>query len=105
MSLALVSTAAPTPIDRSRAVSGRRSDAVRVVLAVNDALAPCIEGQALIADVEAGIARITLAAVQGSRHAVVNEAHRLGARVEGYRGEFRRLAEAIEEPGDFDDAA
>lgn len=100
-----VSTATPTPISVRRAVSGRRSDARRVVIAVNDALAPCIEGQALVADIETTVIRITEWAAKGSRIGVINEANRLGYRSGEYRAELRRLAEAIEPTGDFDDAA
>lgn len=104
MNLMVLSTATPTARKPLRAVSGRRADAERVAIAVNDALAPCVEGQALIADVEAGVLRITTAAMAGSRTAVVNEANRLAFRAGEYRQEFRRLAEAIEGTGGPDAA-
>lgn len=91
---------APAPISLRRAVSGRRSDSRTVVLAVNDALAPVLEGQALVADIEAGVIRITEWAAKGSRTGVINEANRLGFRAGEYRTELRRLAEAIEPTGD-----
>lgn len=89
---------APTPIAAPRAVSGRRSDVVRVSLAIHDALAPCLEGIALTDDVEAGITRIRMAAAAGSRMAVINEANRLGFRALAARAELRRLAQDIEDP-------
>lgn len=89
---------APTPIGRPRAIPGVRSDSQRVVLLVNDALAPTVEGQALCDDIAAGVAQITTAAMAGSRHAVLNEAQRLGYRALRYRAEFRRMAADIEGP-------
>lgn len=91
--------AAPTPIEAARAVlDGRRGIPDRIVITVADALAPCVEGQALASDVEAGVARITTAATAGSRLAVINEANRLAFRAADYRREFRRIAAAIEDP-------
>lgn len=72
----------------------------RVLLDMTDALAPCLEGVALADEVAAGVARITSAAMAGSRHAVVNEANRLGHRALAYRAEFRRLAADIDGPED-----
>jgi hypothetical protein len=89
---------APTPIARPRPVSGVRSDARRVVLDVNAALAPCAEGIALTDDVSAGVARITAALTAGSRMAALNETNRLGHRALAYRAEFQRLAGDIEGP-------
>ncbi len=90
---------APTSIEAGRAVSrGQRGVPTRVVLDMTDALAPCIEGIALTDDVTAGVARITTAAMAGSRMAVLNEAQRLGYRALAYRAEFRRLAAEIEGP-------
>ena len=81
-----------------RRLAGSRGVPVRVVLEVNDALAPCLEGIALCDELVAGVARITTAAMAGSRMATVNEAHRLGFRALRYRAEFRRLAAEIEGP-------
>jgi len=96
------SAAALTLIRPSRAVprrlAGSRGVPVRVVLEVNDALAPCIEGVAFAQDVIAGVERIVMAAAAGSRQAVVNEAARLGHRAIAERNEFRRLAAEIEGP-------
>lgn len=89
---------APTLLRPSRAVLGRRGVATRVILDMNDALAPTVEGVALCDEVASGVARITTAAMAGSRHAVINEANRLGHRALQYRHEFRSLAEAIEGP-------
>lgn len=89
---------APTPIGRPRPVPGVRSDSARVVLLVNDALAPCVEGQALCQEVDAGVRRLTTAAMAGSRLAVINEANRLGHRAARYRAEFARMAGDIEGP-------
>lgn len=89
---------APTPIGRPRAIPGRRSDVERIVLAVNDALAPCVEGQAFCDDVAAAVQRLTTAAMAGSRHAVMNETGRLAMRAQRYRVEFRRMAADIEGP-------
>lgn len=92
---------APTPIEALRAVSrGRRGIPTRIALDMTDALAPCIEGVALTDDIAAGVARITTAAMAGSRHAVLNEAQRLGYRALRYRAEFRRMAAYIEGPED-----
>ncbi len=70
----------------------------RIALDVNEALAPCLEGIALCDELVAGVARITTAAMAGSRMATTNEAHRLGYRALRFRAEFRRLAAAIEGP-------
>lgn len=91
---------APTPLDRPAAVPGRRGVATRVVLDVNDALAPCVEGIALCDDAVAIANRIVMAAAAGSRQSVVNEAGRLGNRAIAYRAEFRRMAGWIEGPDD-----
>ena len=91
---------APTPIGRPRAVPGVRSDSARIVLPVNDALAPCVEGQALCMEVDAGVRRLTTAAMAGSRLAVISEAQRLGFRAARYRAEFARMAREIEGPED-----
>lgn len=94
-------TTAPTLLRPSRAVlGGRRGIATRVLLDMNDALAPITEGVALCDDVLARVARITNAAMAGSRMAVVNEANRLGHRAQGYRERFRRMAGEIEGPDD-----
>ena len=79
-------------------LAGSRGRPTRVVLEVNDALAPCIEGIAFALDVIAGVERIVMAAAAGSRQAVVNEAGRLGHRAIAERAEFRRLAAEIEGP-------
>lgn len=93
--------AAPTPIGAPRAVSrGRRGIATRIALDMNDALAPCVEGQALCMEVDAGVRRLTAAAMAGSRYAVVNEAGRLAHRAARYRQEFGRMAREIEGPDD-----
>lgn len=89
---------APTPIGRPRPLPGVRSDSARIVLPVNDALAPCVEGQALCMEVDAGVRRLTTAAMAGSRYAVLNEAGRLAHRAARYRSEFARMAAAIEGP-------
>ena len=95
-------TAALTLIRPPRAVprrlAGSRGVPARIVLEVNDALAPCLEGIALCDDMVAGVARITTAAMAGSRMAAVNEAHRLGYRALRYRAEFRAMAAGIEGP-------
>lgn len=89
-------------VEAPRAVPGRlrgsRGIPERVVLDVTDALAPCIEAVALCDDMVAGVARITAAAMAGSRMAVMNEANRLGYRALRFRSEFRRMAAAIEDP-------
>ncbi|MES2210945.1 MAG: hypothetical protein V4515_12305 [Chloroflexota bacterium] len=94
--------AALTLVGPSRAVPGRlrgsRGVPTRVVLEVNDALAPCIEGVAFVDEVVAAVNRIVMAAAAGSRQAVVNEAGKLGHRAIAERAEFRRLAAAIEGP-------
>lgn len=90
---------APTPIEAPRAVlGGRRGIPTRIALDMTEALAPCIEGVALTDDVAAGVTRIVTAATAGSRHAVINEANRLGHRALAYRAEFRRMAAFIEGP-------
>lgn len=92
---------APTPIRAPGVVlRGRRGIATRVLLDMTDALEPCLEGVALTDEVAAGVARITTAAMAGSRHAVINEAHRMGYRALRYRAEFRRIAAEIEGPED-----
>lgn len=83
-----------------RSYRGTRGVPTRVLLDMTDALAPCLEGVALADEVAAGVARITSAAMAGSRHAVVNEANRLGHRALAYRAEFRRLAADIDGPED-----
>lgn len=92
---ALTLIARPGPSAR---VVGRRGVPTRVLLDVNDALAPCVEGIAFAQDVAAGVERIVMAAAAGSRQAVVNEAGRLGHRAAAERAEFRRLAADIEGP-------
>lgn len=87
---------AQSPRPALRSIPGRRSDVMRVSLAVNDALAPCIEGQALCGEADDAVTRITELAASGSMTAVIDEAGRLGYRVAAYRAELRRLAEAIE---------
>jgi len=82
----------------SRRLAGSRGVPTRLVLEVNDALAPCIEAIALCDEAVAAVARITTAAMAGSRMATVNEAHRLAHRALRYRAEFRRMAAAIEDP-------
>jgi hypothetical protein len=90
---------APAPISVRRAVSrGRRGIPDRIALDISDALAPGIEGIALTHEVDASIARIGLAVIQGSRHAVMNEANRLGLRVQIARAELQRLNAEIEGP-------
>lgn len=79
-------------------LGGRRGIPTRIALDMTEALAPCIEGVALTDDVAAGVARIVTAATAGSRHAVINEANRLGHRALAYRAEFRRMAAFIEGP-------
>ena len=92
---------APTPIGAARAVSqGRRGIPTRIALDVTDALAPCVEGQALCMEVDAGVRRLTTAAMAGSRLAVISEAQRLGFRAARYRAEFGRMARDIEGPED-----
>lgn len=81
-----------------RRLAGSRGRPQRVVLDVTDALAPCIEGVAFAQDVIAGVERIVMAAAAGSRHAVVNEAGRLGHRAIAERDAFRRMAAEIEDP-------
>lgn len=98
-------SAAPTPIRAPRGIPGRRSDVVRVSLAVHDALAPALEGIALADEIGAGVARIQMAAAAGSRQAVINEANRLGFHALQARAEFRRMAAFIEDPEGGNDHA
>lgn len=49
-------------------------------------------------EVDAGVRRLTTAAMAGSRLAVLNEAQRLGFRAARYRQEFARMAADIEGP-------
>ena len=92
------SRAVPGGRGPSERLNGSRGIPTRVVLEVNDALAPCLEGIALCDELVAGVARITAAAMAGSRMATTNEAHRLGFRALRYRAEFQALARAIEDP-------
>jgi hypothetical protein len=90
---------APTPIEAARAVSrGSRGIPSRIALDITDALAPGMEGIALTHEVDASITRIGLACIAGSRHAVMNEANRLGLRVQIARAELQRLNAEIEGP-------
>lgn len=101
-SAALTLLGRPDPVPGAhrpiRRVGGSRGVPERVIQDVGDALAPCAEGVAFAMDVIAGVERIVLAAAQGSRQAVVNEAGRLGHRAMAERAEFQRLARAIEDP-------
>lgn len=90
--------AAPTPIGRPRAIAGSRGVPTRVVLEVNDALAPCLEGVAFAQEAEAIANRIGMAAAAGSRHAVNNEAGRLAFLATRYAIAFRLMAADIEGP-------
>ena len=81
-----------------RRLAGSRGVPVRIVLEVNDALAPCIEGVAFADTVVAAVNRIVMAAAAGSRQAVVNEAGKLGHRAIAVRSEMRKLAAEIEGP-------
>ena len=49
------------------------------------------EGLSLVADVVASVSRMQYAAAAGSRHAVVNEANRLGSLAIACRKEIERL--------------
>lgn len=89
---------APLPLSHPRAVPGSRGVPTRVIQDVNDALAPCLEGVAFADAVSSTVARIVMAASAGSRHAVINEAQRLGHRALAERAEFRRLASYVEGP-------
>jgi hypothetical protein len=89
---------APTPIEAARGLPRRRGEAQRIVIRKDDALAPGMEGIALTHEVDASIARIGLACIAGSRHAVMNEANRLGLRVQIARAELQRLNAEIEGP-------
>lgn len=91
---------APVALRPSRAVLGRRGVPTRIALDLTEALAPCLEGGAFAQEVEASAARIRMAAAAGSRHAVVNEADRLGFLALRARIEFARLAADIEDPRD-----
>lgn len=80
------------------ASSGTRADSARVVLPINDALAPWIEVIAIADDAIASAQRIAMAAAAGSRAAVINEANRLAFRATACRTEARERVAGIESP-------
>lgn len=87
---------APMTIEAARAVLRARGESQRVVVRLDDALAGSLEGTALASEVLASVERIGMAAYAGSRHAVINEANRLGERALRARDEFRRIAAGLE---------
>ncbi len=89
---------APDSLDALRAVRVRRGQSEQVTVRLHDALAGPMEGTALVADILAAVDRLTLAATNGSKAAVVNEANRLGHRATLAGLEFHRIAGRIEGP-------
>jgi hypothetical protein len=83
---------------RLRVIPGDRRPRL-ITIRRTDALAPVLEAIAFCDEVIGAACRLDMAAVAGSRAAILNEAGRLGHRAQQSRAEFRRLAARIDGDG------
>lgn len=76
----------------------RRGQSQRIVQRKEDALAPCLEGQALADELVARVDRILAARREGRELDAAREAKAARDLAASYRTEFARLARNIDDP-------